>query len=88
MHLVTLTITHALLSAAIYLCLAMVVLVCGEERSRLRPGTYTILFCSCDFLALLLQAIGGAIASISNKASTASNPFPIFERKRIIDSNE
>ena len=57
-YLVTLTIAQAFLSAAIYLCLARIVVVYREERSRFRPRTYTILFCSCDFLALLLQAIG------------------------------
>lgn len=55
MYLVTLTIAPAFLSAAIYLCLARIVVVYGEERSRFRPRTCTILFCSCDFLALLLQ---------------------------------
>jgi len=68
-YLVTLTIAPAFLSAAIYLCLARIVVVYGEERSRFRPRTYTIMFCSCDFLALLLQAAGGAIASISKTNS-------------------
>ena len=72
MYLVTLTIAPAFLSAAIYLCLARIVVVYGEERSRFRPRTYTILFCSCDFLALLLQAIGGAIASIATTVSAVS----------------
>jgi len=72
MYLVTLTIAPAFLSAAIYLCLARIVVVYGEERSRFKPRTYTILFCSSDFLALLLQAAGGAIASISNTQSGVS----------------
>lgn len=71
-YLVTLTIAPAFLSAAIYLCLVRIVVVYGEKRSRFRPRTYTVLFCSCDFLALLLQAIGGAIASIVNTASAVS----------------
>lgn len=75
-YLVTLTIAPAFLSAAIYLCLARIVVVYGEERSRIRPRTYTVLFCSCDFLALLLQAIGGAIASIANTASAVSCSHP------------
>jgi hypothetical protein len=74
-YLVTLTIAPAFLSAAIYLCLARIVVVYGEERSRFRPRTYTILFCSCDFLALLLQAAGGAIASISDTESDVRTPF-------------
>lgn len=79
-YLVTLTIAPAFLSAAIYLCLARIVVVYGEERSRFRPRTYTIMFCSCDFLALLLQAAGGAIASISNTNSGVSTPS-VFEQR-------
>ncbi|PMD48659.1 RTA1-domain-containing protein [Hyaloscypha variabilis F] len=70
MYLVTLTIAPAFLSAAIYLCLARIVVVYGEERSRFRPVTYTLVFCTGDFLALLLQAVGGAIASGAASAST------------------
>jgi len=74
MYLVTLTIAPAFLSAAIYLCLARIVVVYGEEKSRFRPRTYTIVFCSCDFLALLLQAAGGAIASSADTVSSVSYP--------------
>lgn len=73
MYLVTLTIAPAFLSAAIYLCLARIVVVYGEEKSRfLQPRTYTIVFCTGDFLALLLQAIGGGIASGAASTSTVS----------------
>lgn len=43
--------------------------VYGEQNSRLKPRTYTLLFISCDFLSLLLQAAGGAIASIADTRS-------------------
>jgi hypothetical protein len=78
MYLVTLTIAPAFLSAAVYLCLARIVVVYGEERSRFRPRTYTIMFCSCDFLALLLQAAGGAIASTANTTSSVRSPSVII----------
>ncbi|KAH8598984.1 RTA1 like protein-domain-containing protein [Bisporella sp. PMI_857] len=68
-YLTTLTIAPAFLSAAIYLCLARIVVVYGEEKSRFRPRTYTLLFCACDFLSLLLQAVGGAIASSTDTQS-------------------
>ena len=80
-YLVTLTMVPALLRAAIYLCLERVADVYGEERSRFRPMRYTVLFCSCDFLALLLQAIGGAIASAAYTTSSVSFfllPFSII----------
>jgi hypothetical protein len=63
LYLVCLTIAPVCLSAAVYLCLARIVVAYGEDASRFRPATYTLLFCCCDFFSLLLQAIGGAIAS-------------------------
>jgi hypothetical protein len=69
MYLVTLTIAPALLSAAIYLCLARIVIVYGTHLSRLSPRTYTFVFCTCDLISLVLQAVGGAIASTANTQS-------------------
>lgn len=62
-YLVPLTIAPALLSAAIYLCLARIIVVYGQHLSRFRPRTYTLMFCSCDLFSLVLQAAGGGIAS-------------------------
>jgi hypothetical protein len=59
---VCLTIGPAFISAAIYLCLARIVAVYGEQYSRLKPRTYSLLFASFDLIALLLQSGGGAIA--------------------------
>ncbi|KAI9830697.1 MAG: hypothetical protein M1826_004526 [Phylliscum demangeonii] len=69
-QIVTLTIAPAFISAAIYLCLSRIVVVYGEGLSRVKPRTYSILFITSDFIALLLQAIGGAIASTANVGST------------------
>jgi hypothetical protein len=71
-NIVALTIAPALLSGAIYLCLARIIVVYGEHLSYFKPRTYTIVFCSCDFISLLLQAIGGAFAAGSSKLSTVS----------------
>ena len=65
-YLVCLTIAPAFFSAAIYLCLGRIVVVYGENLSRFYPRTYTILFCGCDILSLVLQAAGGGIASGAN----------------------
>ncbi|KFZ24119.1 hypothetical protein V502_01398 [Pseudogymnoascus sp. VKM F-4520 (FW-2644)] len=65
-YILCVTIGPAFLSAAIYLCLARVVVVVGEHVSRLRPQTYTVTFMICDLVALLLQAAGGALASSSH----------------------
>jgi len=73
LYLVPLTIAPAFLTAAIYLCLARIIVLYNTERgaevSRLRPGTYTIIFVVCDFISLLLQAAGGAIASMADNKS-------------------
>ncbi|KAK9318379.1 RTA1 like protein-domain-containing protein [Lipomyces starkeyi] len=69
-YLVCLTIAPAFLSACIYLCLGRIVVVYGEDISRFRPRFYALVFCTCDFISLLLQAIGGAIASIANDYNT------------------
>lgn len=66
-YLVCLTIAPAFLSAAIYLCLSRIVIVYGTHLSWFKPRTYTIIFCSCDFVSLLLQAAGGGIAASTKK---------------------
>ncbi|RDW84844.1 hypothetical protein BP6252_02434 [Coleophoma cylindrospora] len=65
MNLTILSLSPAFLTAAIYLCWARMVVVYGEEKSIVRPRTYTMVFCSFDFVAVLLQVIGGVIGSVS-----------------------
>jgi hypothetical protein len=69
MYLITLTIAPAFLSAAIYLCLSRIVILYGAHLSRFKPRTYTIVFCTCDFISLVLQAAGGGIASSADTPS-------------------
>ncbi|KAK9490407.1 RTA1 like protein-domain-containing protein [Lipomyces doorenjongii] len=75
MYLVCLTIAPAFLGAAVYLCLSRIVVVYGENLSRFKPRTYTLVFIVCDVISLLLQASGGAIASGSgsNSVNTGKN---------------
>ncbi|KAL4736085.1 RTA1 like protein-domain-containing protein [Aspergillus similis] len=65
-YLVSLTIAPAFLTAAIYLTLSRIVVAYGERISYFKPRTYTITFITFDFIALLLQAVGGAIASTAD----------------------
>ncbi|KAL4864556.1 hypothetical protein BDV12DRAFT_175976 [Aspergillus spectabilis] len=65
-YLVALTIAPAFLTAAIYLTLSRIVVAYGEKISFFKPRTYTITFITFDFIALLLQAIGGAMASTAD----------------------
>ncbi|KAH6873404.1 RTA1 like protein-domain-containing protein [Thelonectria olida] len=68
MYLITLTIAPAFLSAAIYLCLSRIVVVYGAHLSRFKPRTYTIFFCTCDIVSLVLQGAGGGIAASADTA--------------------
>jgi hypothetical protein len=62
-YLICLTIAPAFFSACIYFCLGRVIAAISPENSRLKPKTYTKVFIGCDLLALILQAVGGALAS-------------------------
>lgn len=62
-YLIGCTIGPAFYSAAIYLSISRIILVYGRSASRLDPRKMTICFIAGDFLSLLLQAIGGALAS-------------------------
>ncbi|KAH7306111.1 RTA1 like protein-domain-containing protein [Rhexocercosporidium sp. MPI-PUGE-AT-0058] len=67
MYLIFLTIAPAFISAGIYICLSRIIMLYAPNLSRFRPRTYTIFFCSCDFVSLVLQAAGGAIASVATE---------------------
>jgi RTA1 like protein len=69
-YLTSLTIGPTFISASIYLTLARIIPTYSSTLSRFQPRTYTILFIALDVIALLLQAVGGAIASITNDENT------------------
>ena len=61
-----LTIAPVFLTAAIYLCLSRIIVLYGSHLAPLKPRTIALLFMSSDFLSLVLQAAGGAIAEASD----------------------
>ncbi|MCJ1282229.1 hypothetical protein MMC26_001552 [Xylographa opegraphella] len=61
-YLICLTIGPVFLTAAIYLCLARIIVVYGRQYARFAPRTYTIFFICCDIFSLVLQATGGGMA--------------------------
>ncbi|EAQ86735.1 hypothetical protein CHGG_07988 [Chaetomium globosum CBS 148.51] len=71
MYLVCLTIAPAFLAAGIYLSLSRLVVIYAPDRARLPAQVYTYIFIGCDVVALVLQAAGGAVASISELGSPA-----------------
>jgi len=72
-YLICLTIGPVFLAAAIYLCLSRIVVVYGEANSRLKPKTYSVFFLSCDFVSLVIQAVGGGIAA----------SYPVINKKMV-----
>jgi RTA1 like protein len=65
-----LTIGPTFFTASIYLCLARIIVIFGEDLARLRPRTYTIAFVCSDVLSLILQALGGGKASQAKSYAT------------------
>ncbi|KAI0194470.1 RTA1 like protein [Xylaria flabelliformis] len=58
-------------TAAIYVTITRTVENLDESLSRIRPNLYYIIFISCDVAALVFQAVGGALSSLSNGANKA-----------------
>jgi hypothetical protein len=58
------------LAAAIYLTLKHFVLYCGPQYSPLKARLYPWVFVGCDFASIVLQAIGGGVASSGGSADS------------------
>jgi hypothetical protein len=63
---IALTIAPVFLTAAIYLTLSRIFLIYNASLSRLAPRTVALTFMTSDFLSLVLQAAGGAIADTAD----------------------
>lgn len=69
-YLICLTIAPVFFTAAIYLCLTRIIVIFSPSASRLAPRTVACTFMTLDFLALVLQAIGGGITDTASTPST------------------
>ncbi|KAI1738412.1 parasitic phase-specific protein PSP-1 [Xylaria scruposa] len=58
-------------TAAIYVTITRTVENLDESLSRIKPKLYYIIFISCDVTALVFQAVGGALSSLSNGSNKA-----------------
>ncbi|KAI0255342.1 RTA1-domain-containing protein [Lactifluus subvellereus] len=67
---VTLVIAPTPLVAVNFILLGRIIRRLGPQYSRLTPRRYTIIFVSCDIISLLVQAMGGGIASGSQTSNT------------------
>ena len=73
MQIVCLTIAPAFFAAGIYLTLSRIVITVGESNSRIKALSFPRFFIPCDFISLLLQAIGGAMASVASNNHESSD---------------
>ena len=78
LYIVCLTIAPAFITAAIYLCLARILVVYGESNARFKPRTYSIVFMVSDFIALVLQGAGGGLAATADTESSAQTGINIM----------
>ncbi|KAH6869136.1 RTA1 like protein-domain-containing protein [Thelonectria olida] len=63
MQITTLIIAPTFFTAGLYVILGALINRLGRHSSMLGPKMYAIVFLTCDLLALVVQAIGGAMAS-------------------------
>jgi hypothetical protein len=64
-YLICLTIAPVFISASIYLSIVRIIGLYGKHLSYFKPRTIALIFMTSDFISLVLQAAGGAIADTS-----------------------
>ncbi|CAL1695734.1 unnamed protein product [Somion occarium] len=74
MQITTTIIAPTPLIAANFITLGQVISRLGSDYSRLNAMWYTIVFVTCDIVALVVQAVGGAQASIAVQDNRDPNP--------------
>ncbi|KAF8965860.1 RTA1-like protein [Flammula alnicola] len=62
------------LLAANFVIFGVIIQRLGTQYSRLSPKWYTILFCTCDVISLVVQAVGGGKAAVAS--GNGLNPTP------------
>lgn len=65
-QIVTLIIAPVFFSAALYVLLGKLIADLGRSSSFLSAKWYAIIFCTCDVVSLIIQAAGGAMASMAD----------------------
>ncbi|TID20461.1 hypothetical protein CANINC_003578 [Pichia inconspicua] len=77
MQLVCLTLAPCFMMAGVYYIIAQLALIYGEHYSVLKPMQYSLIFIVCDLISIILQAVGGGVASseASEYKSTDSGSY-------------
>ncbi len=66
MQITTLIIAPTFFAAGLYVLLGILIRLLGPQSSALSAAMYAIIFCTCDLISLVLQAIGGGLASTAS----------------------
>ncbi|EXL99292.1 RTA1 like protein-domain-containing protein [Fusarium oxysporum II5] len=75
MQISTLIIAPVFFTAGVYIILGRLIQVFGRDCSILGPSLYLWIFCTCDVISLVVQAIGGGLASAEvNKVNGNTDP--------------
>ncbi|KAL2836306.1 RTA1 like protein-domain-containing protein [Aspergillus pseudoustus] len=75
MQITTLIIAPTFYTAGIYILLGRFIQILGRESSALSPKLYLWIFVVCDVISLVVQAVGGAMASTeSDKENGNTDP--------------
>ncbi|KAG2412267.1 hypothetical protein HFD88_009824 [Aspergillus terreus] len=75
MQISTLIIAPVFFTAGVYVLLGRFIQILGRESSIMSPKMYLWVFCTCDVISLVIQAIGGGLASVeSNKINGNTAP--------------
>ncbi|PVI05777.1 RTA1-domain-containing protein [Periconia macrospinosa] len=74
MQITTLIIAPVFVTGALYILLGMFITLLGREFSIISPRMYAIVFLVCDVISLVIQAVGGAMASMAS--SNLEDPWP------------
>jgi len=69
MQITTTIISPTFILAANFVIVGRIIQKLGPKYSRLSPRAYTIVFCTCDVIALIVQSVGGGMASTANTVS-------------------
>ncbi|GME79239.1 unnamed protein product [Ambrosiozyma monospora] len=73
-QLVCITIAPCFLLAGVYYLLAQLTVVMGNKFSKLKPMQYSLIFIVCDLVAIVIQAVGGAIAATASAVYDSTRP--------------
>ncbi|CBF76494.1 hypothetical protein AN4912.2 [Aspergillus nidulans FGSC A4] len=65
MQITTLIIAPTFYTAGVYVLLGRFIELLGRDSSILSPRVYLIIFVTCDIISLVVQAIGGGMASVA-----------------------